>query len=52
MIEDEGIKTDEKIRKSKENIKYEGKNDNKLDDLDLNNLIYEKALDLDKRKFS
>ena len=38
--------------KNKELIKNNGFNTNKLDDLDLNNLVYEKALDLDKRNFS
>ena len=40
-----------KKRKSKDKIVYDNtnKNINKLDDLDLNNLNYEKALELDKR---
>ena len=43
-----------KRRKSKEKIKYidnEVTNNKKMDDLDLNNLSYEKAVELDKRTF-
>ena len=43
-----------KERKSKDKIIYDNanKNNDKLDDLDLNNLTYDKALELDKRTFS
>ena len=47
LIKNNGFNTIEKIIMSKEKI-----NINELDDLDLNNLVYEKALDLDKRNFS
>ena len=51
----EKIKT-KKRRKSKGKIKLDDINknssSNQLDDLDLNNLTYEKALDLDKRSFT
>ena len=40
-----------KRRKSKNKINEEVKDAQKLDDLDLNNLVYEKAIELDKRKF-
>ena len=54
MIENDDKKELKKRRKSKEkNITdiNNVKNDKKLDDLDLNNLSYEKALELDKRTF-
>ena len=41
-----------KKRKSKVKVYNEKDNINKLDDLDLNNLTYEKAVDLDKRTLS
>ena len=54
MIENDDKKGLKKRRKSKEKI-YDDinkdMNDKKLDDLDLNNLSYEKALELDKRTF-
>ena len=54
MIENDDKKELKKRRKSKEkNITdiNNVKNNKKLDDLDLNNLSYEKALELDKRTF-
>ena len=54
MIENDDKKGLKKRRKSKEKI-YDDinkdMNDKKIDDLDLNNLSYEKALELDKRTF-
>ena len=54
MIENDDKKEWKKRRKSKEKI-YNDNNkvmcDKKMDDLDLNNLSYEKAVELDKRTF-
>ena len=52
MIEEIDKKDNSNKRKSKEIKIYKDINSHKLDDLDLNNLPYEKALDLDKRTFS